>query len=228
MHNCSLSWDRWHSAERSSVLSEVGRLLTREHDTLDWPTLLDSLRHVAVTADGVARVSAAGLRPLAAFFVEVFALSSRVSLVLDDAELIDRVAGIFARHADPATLCVGADPDEQLLLDFAETAPEMTSLTSFPTAYATLRRCVQVTNDFLLGIAGSDARLADVRQYLTCKRDRSKVTHKTDKSRSRENTPSHFTLGCVQGYQIIGEEEPYMSGKFVHSEERGAECLPLV
>lgn len=171
----------------------MGQLLTRHHGSLDWPALLGSLRQLALDVNQsgtktttAGAVAAEKVRPLADLFVEVFALSSKISLVLDDAGVIDRVAAIFARHADPASLAIAppsAAGDEKnmdgLVQDFAEVV-ELASVTTLPTLYATVRRCVQVTNDFFAGLlqgesAGGQELLARALQYLASKSDQSQV-----------------------------------------------------
>ncbi|ELR19802.1 3',5'-cyclic-GMP phosphodiesterase, partial [Acanthamoeba castellanii str. Neff] len=195
-------------AHLASAAEEVGQLLTRHHGGLDWPALLGSLRQLAfdvnqsgTTTTTAGAVAAEKVRPLADLFVEVFALSSKISLVLDDAGVTDRVAAIFARHADPASLAIAAAGGEKnmdgLVQDFAEVV-ELASVTTLPTLYAT------VTNDFFAGLRslqGESARgqelLARALQYLASKSDQS------------------------QGYQILGEDKPYLSGRFFNSEEKG-------
>jgi hypothetical protein len=176
----------------------VGQLLTRHHGGLDWPALLGSLRQLAfdvnqsgTTTTTAGAVAAEKVRPLADLFVEVFALSSKISLVLDDAGVTDRVAAIFARHADPASLAIappsaaaaagGEKNMDGLVQDFAEVV-ELASVTTLPTLYATVRRCVQVTNDFFAGLrslqgesAGGQELLARALQYLASKSDQSQV-----------------------------------------------------
>jgi len=178
--------------ESSAAKEQVGQLLTQHHGSLDWPALLGSLRQLALDANQsgtktttAGAVAAEKVRPLAGLFVEVFALSSKISLVLDDASVTDRVAAIFARHADPASLAIApsAAGDEKnmdgLVQDFAEVV-ELASVTTLPTLYATVRRCVQVTNDFFAGLlqgesAGGQELLARALQYLASKSDQSQV-----------------------------------------------------
>jgi hypothetical protein len=175
-----------HIEKRHRYFEEVGQLLTRHHSGLDWPSLLESLRRLSPRPG--TPLTPAAVRPLAALFVEVFALSSKISLVLDDDHMTDRIASIFARHADPSSLLVLPSPaNEQqaqqdmdgLVQDFAE-VDELASVTTLPTLYATVRRCVQITNDFVAGLVGSGGRaeecLSRVLQYLVSKSDQSKAS----------------------------------------------------
>jgi hypothetical protein len=175
------------------VVNEVGRLLTRHHGGLDWPALLGSLRNLAAQRGQEAKADS--VRPLAALFVEVFALSSKISLVLDDDGVTDRVAGIFARHVDPVATAEGATEQNMdgLVQDFAEVV-ELASVTTLPTLYATVRRCVQATSDFFVGLRrleeqkgsepdqGAHELLTRVLHYLASKSDQSKVGHSLPRS----------------------------------------------
>jgi CRP-like cAMP-binding protein len=86
---------------------------------------------------------------------------------------------------------------------------ELASVTTLPTLYATVRRCVQATSDFFVGLRrleeqkgsepdqGAHELLTRVLNYLASKSDQSK------------------------GYQVLGEDKPYLSGRFFNSEEKG-------
>jgi len=127
---------------------------------------------------GSGQVTPALMRPLTSFFLAVFALSSKVSFVLTDEELANRVAAVLARHAHPSTLLVCAQdsvvpPTEAaaaaaaarqqqpssmgaLMQEFAQHVGELSALTTLPYPYATVRHSVQVTNDFFAGLCQRD------------------------------------------------------------------------
>jgi len=168
---------------------EIGRLLTHHHPALDWAALLDSLRRLAVSVatHTASPAEAAQLLPLACFFGEVFALSSGISLFLGDADVVGRVAAVFARHVDPDVRVRVDDGNDgmRFILDFAETLTELSSVAStLPTLYATVFRSTQITNDVFEGLCksgrhqdkeASSKKLMGVLRYLNDKVDQSKV-----------------------------------------------------